>query len=174
MLGLWALATSARAQGPAVLEQTRRCQEAPRPAAVAACREALRLGLPPARAEVVRKALAASLIALDRGAEAVGVYREAVALRPDDAEAQLRLGRALLLVAGDAEGAVAALEAALRLSPQSAEAYGLLGTAQLALGHVPEAAAAFTEAQRLDPKYFELRPASLLAYEAAQRGGAWP
>jgi tetratricopeptide (TPR) repeat protein len=141
---------------------------------VVACREALRLGLPPARAEAARRALAAHLIALDRGPEAIAVYREAVAVRPDDPEARLRLGRALLVLGGDAEGAVTELGGALRLSPKSAEAYGLLGAAQLAQGQLPESAAAFAEAERLDPSYFELRPAARLAYQAAQGGASWP
>ena len=174
LLGALALGVLARAEEPPAREQARRCQEAPRAAAVEACRVALRLGLPPAREKALRQVLAATLISLGRGPEAVEVYREAVAFRPDDADARLRLGRALLLLTGDADDASAELQAALRLSPRQAEAYGLLGTALLSLGQLPESAAAFTEAERLDPSYFALRPAARRSYEAAQKGEPWP
>jgi cytochrome c-type biogenesis protein CcmH/NrfG len=134
----------------------------------------LRLGLPPVRAQALRRVLAAHLVALGRGPEAVEAYREAVALQPGDAEARLRLGRALLLLAGEADEAVAELQAALRLEPRRAEAYGLLGSALLSLGQLPESAAAFAEAEKLDPAYFALRPAEALAYGAAQGGAPWP
>jgi cytochrome c-type biogenesis protein CcmH/NrfG len=158
----------------AALEQARRCQEPPRAAAVEACREALRLGLPAARARALRKVLAATLVSLGRGGEAVEAYREAVRLWPEDAEARLRLGRGLLLLTGDSAEAAVELQAALRLGPAQAETYGLLGSALLAMGQLPESSAAFAEAERLDPSYFALRPAARLAYEAARGGTAWP
>jgi tetratricopeptide (TPR) repeat protein len=166
------MAFEARAQSP--LEPARRCQEPPRTEAVSACREALRLGLPPPRARALRQVLATTLVSLGRGPEAVAVYREAAAQDPQDPQARLRLGRALLLIEGDAGEAAAELQAALRLAPQRAEAYGLLGSALLRLGQLPESAAAFAEAERIEPSFFELRPASRLEYEAAKGGQAWP
>jgi predicted Zn-dependent protease len=141
---------------------------------VEACRAALRLDLPPAREKALRNVLAATLVSLGRGAEAVEVYREGVRQWPDDAGGRLRLGRALLLLSGEADEAVVELQAALRLSPRQAEAYGLLGTALLSQGQLPESVAAFAEAERLDPSYFALRPAAQRAYQAAQKGEPWP
>ena len=174
LLAVAARAPTATAQSPSALEQARRCQDPPRAAAVEACREALRLGLPPARAHALRTVLASTLVALGRGGEAVAVYREGAAQQPDDPDARLRLGRALLLLEGDAAEAVVELQAALRLSPRQAEAYGLLGTALLALGQLPESAAAFAEAERIDASFFALRPAARMEYESARRGEAWP
>jgi tetratricopeptide (TPR) repeat protein len=171
---MWILLACAEARAQPALEAARRCQEPPRVEAVSACREALRLGLPPARAGALRQVLASTLVSLGRGREAVEVYREGAALHPEDPQARLRLGRALLLLEGEAGEAAAELQAALRLSPQRADAYGLLGSALLRLGQLPESAAAFAEAERIQPAYFELRPASRLEYEAARGGEAWP
>jgi cytochrome c-type biogenesis protein CcmH/NrfG len=132
------------------------------------------LGLPPSRAQALRNVLASTLVSLGRGAEAVDVYREGAALRPEDPQAHLRLGRALLMLTGEAGEAATELQAVLRLSPREAEAYGLLGTALLAQGQLPESAAAFAEAERLDASYFTLRPAAKMEYEAAKGGQAWP
>ena len=110
LLAAAADAAVARGETAAAREQARRCLELPRESGVDACRGALALGLVPARAVVVRRTLALKLIALERGREAVEVYRDAVRARPEDAEARLRLGQALLSILGDAE-------AALRLDP---------------------------------------------------------
>jgi cytochrome c-type biogenesis protein CcmH/NrfG len=164
----------AEARAQPALELSRRCQEPPRADSVSACREVLRLGLPPVRAIALRRVLASTLVSLGRGREAVDVYREGAAQNPEDPEARLRLGRALLLLDGDAGEAAAELQVVLRLSPERAEAYALLGSALLRLGQLPESAAAFAEAERIDPSFFELRPASRLEYEAAKGGQAWP
>lgn len=174
---LAAVAEAARPAGgetAAAREQARQCVEGPRQSAVEACRRALTLGLSSARASVVRRALALKLIALERGAEAVEVYRDAVRAQPDDAEAQLRLGQALLSIAGDAEAALPVLQRARELRPDEARMHGALGLALSAVGRPAEAVTAFEAALRLDPEFFLSRPGARRAYEAAQRGERWP
>jgi tetratricopeptide (TPR) repeat protein len=175
---LWLAAAAALAaqtgETPAAREEARRCLELRREEAVAACRHALELGLRPARAATVRRALALELIALERGEEAVAVYRDAARAQPEDAEAHLRLGQALLSVAGDAEAARVALERARDLRPDEARVQGALGLALSALGRPAEARAAFEAAERLEPDFFRSRPGARRAYEAAIRGERWP
>lgn len=156
------------------LDARRRCLDARRAEAVQACRDALQVGLPPAAAAVVRQALAEALVELARFEEAVSVFREAARLRPGDAEAQLKLGAVLLHHADRPAEAVPALQAAIRLRAGNARAYGELGLALHRLEQHAEAVAAFAEAERLDPKYFEDRPAARSSYEAARRGERWP
>jgi tetratricopeptide (TPR) repeat protein len=141
---------------------------------VPACRAALGTGPPPARAAQLRLALARALTAAGRHAEALDVYREAARTQPDDAGARLRLAEARLRLAGDAGGAADDARDALHLAPGDARAYGLLGEALHALGSHPEAAAAFAEAVRLDPAFFENRPAAQAMDAASQRGAGWP
>lgn len=155
-------------------EQARQCLDLPRESAVEACRRALALGLRPARAAVVRRALALKLIALERGREAVEVYREAARAQPDDAEAHLRLGQALLSIVGDADAALAVLQRARELRPDEPRVHGAVGLALSALGQAAEAVSAFEAALRLDPQFFLSRPGARRAYEAAQRGERWP
>ena len=178
LLPLLLLGTAAvpagRKETAAAREEARQCLERSGESAVGACRRALGLGLIPPRAAVVRRALALELIALDRGQEALEVYREAVAAQPEDAEAQLRLGQALLSIAGDAEAALPALERARELRPDEARMAGALGLALSALGRTAEAVTAFEAAARLEPQFFASRPGARRAYEAARRGERWP
>ena len=118
----------------------------------------------------MRQTLVSALVELSRLDEAVDVLREGARLAPDDAEAQLKLGAGLLHLAGNAEGAVPVLQASLRLRADDPRAYGELGLALHRLGQHAEAVAAFAEAERLDPDYFEDRPAARAAYEASKRG----
>ena len=155
-------------------EELRLCLGQKREEAVRACRQVLHHGLPARKASVVRSVLAAELSNLGRGDEALEVYREQANVAPADPEAQLRFGMALLFLANRPAEAVAVLQGSLRLSPRNALAYGALGTALAGLEQHPEAAAAFAEAMRLDPEYFERRPASRQTYEAAQQGRRWP
>ncbi len=141
---------------------------------VTACQAALRTAQPAGRAGHLRLALARALAGAARYEEAVQVHREAARTRPDDAEAQLRLAEALLRLAGDAQGAADAARDALRVAPGEARAYGVLGESLHVAGSHPEAAAAFAEAARLDPSYFEYRPAARAMDAASQRGAAWP
>jgi tetratricopeptide (TPR) repeat protein len=156
------------------LEKARQCVSGEREEAVRACREALRMGLPSQRARTLRSVLADELSTLKRWEEAVEVYREQASLTPEDPEAQLRLGMALLFLVNRPSEAVPVLQAGLRANPRSAQAYGALGTALAALDQHPEASAAFAEALRLDPEYFEHRPAARQTYEACQQGKRWP
>ena len=158
----------------AAREQARQCLDLPRESAVEACRRALALGLHPARAAVVRRALALKLIALERGKEAVEVYRAAARAQPDDGEAHLRLGQALLSIAGDAEAALPVLQRARELRPDEPRMQGAVGLALSALGQAAEAVIAFETALRLDPEFLEGRPAARRAYQAALRGERWP
>jgi tetratricopeptide (TPR) repeat protein len=169
-----AAAAGARGETPVAREQARRCLERPREEGVEACRDALALGLVPARAAVVRRTLALKLIALERGREAVEVYRDAVRAQPEDPEAQLRLGQALLSILGDAEAALPVLQRARELRPDEARMPGAMGLALSALGRAPEAVEAFEAALRLDPDFLVSRPGARRAYEAAQRGEGWP
>lgn len=139
-----------------------------------ACRNALALGLPAPRAAALRRVLAAKLASLERWDEAVEVCRDAVRASASDPEAQLRLGRALLHLAGRTAEAVGPLQEAIRLRPEGPAAHGELGVALAALGRPAEAVAAFEDAMRLDPGYFESRPAAQATFEAARRGQRWP
>ena len=171
---LLALALALSAVETRASEEERLCLSEKKEAAVLACRQALRVGLPARKASVVRSILAAELSGLGRGEEALEVYREQAALAPEDAETQLRLGSALFFMANKPAEAVPVLQTCLRLSPRNALAYGTLGTALAALEQPPEAVAAFAEAQRLDPDYFESRPAARQTYESIQQGRRWP
>jgi tetratricopeptide (TPR) repeat protein len=174
LLAAAAEAAGARGETPAAREQARRCLELPRGSGVDACRGALALGLVPARAAVVRRNLALKLIALERGREAVEVYRDAVRAQPEDAEARLRLGQALLSILGDAEAALPVLERGRELRPDEARMHGAIGLAFSAQGRAADAVEAFEVALRLDPEFLVSRPGTRRAYEAAQRGERWP
>ncbi|HVR70468.1 MAG TPA: tetratricopeptide repeat protein [Vicinamibacteria bacterium] len=163
-----------RKETAAAREEARRCLELARERAVEVCGRALALGLATSRAAVVRRALALELIALDRGTEAVEVYREAARAQPEDAETHLRLGQALLSIGGDAEAALPVLERARDLRPDEPRTHGALGLAASALGRAAEAVSSFEAALRLDPDYFASRPGARRAYEAALRGERWP
>jgi tetratricopeptide (TPR) repeat protein len=154
--------------------QARLCTRATGEAAVAACRQALDLGLPAARQPAIEAALAARLGGLRRFDEVVEVYRGAVARRPEDGVAHLRLGAALLHMEDRAQDAEPELREAARLRPEDAEARALLGNALALLGRAAEAIAAYEDALRLDPAVLEQRPAARAAYEAARRGERWP
>ena len=139
-----------------------------------ACRRALVLGLPAAQASALRRVLAVKLAGLQRWEEVVEVYREAARAAPGDPEAARRLGSALLHLAGRPAEAMGPLQDAIRLGPGEPLAHAELGVALAALGRATEATAAFDEAARLDPAFFESRPAAQAIYEAARRGEGWP
>jgi Flp pilus assembly protein TadD len=163
---------AARAADP--VAPRRACFAAEKEEAVEACGAALRSGLGPRAAAVVRQALVAALVGLSRLPEVVALARDAAAEAPADATAQLELGAALLHFADAADDALAPLQAAVQLRPGDPRAYGELGLALHRLGQHPEAVAAFGEAERLDPAYFEDRPAAAAIFEASKRGQAWP
>jgi len=99
---------------------------------------------------------------------------EAARAQPDDAEAHLRLGQALLSIASDAEAALPVLQRARELRPDDDRMHGAAGLALSALGRTAEAVSAFEAALRVDPEFFLSRPGARRAYEAAQRGERWP
>jgi cytochrome c-type biogenesis protein CcmH/NrfG len=102
------------------------------------------------------------------------VYRESARLRPADGDAQLRAGAALLDGLNRPEEALLYVREAVRLKPSDARAHGLLALASASAGHFPEAVSEFEAALRLQPSYFDQRPAARAAYEAARAGRRWP
>jgi tetratricopeptide (TPR) repeat protein len=178
-LGLLAtvgLAPGARAGAEETVEArnaARQCTAAVREERVTTCRHALELGLAAPRKAIVLGVLARQLANLERWPEAVEVYRALVTESPDDADARLRLGEALLRGVGRAEEAVEVLGKAIDLGA-GAPAYGALGAALNLLGRHTEALLAFQEAERLEPDFFEYRPAAREIRDASKRGERWP
>ena len=164
------------AEPEAAREQARRCEDADldRDEAIAACREALRLGVREPRRSALRQLLAQRLTAAGRFDELVALHEEDTTRRPQEPEAWRRLGAAQLFLKEDAGAALPALEAAARLRPDDAEVFVLLGVCLNALGRHPEAVAAFEEALRLDAGALSLRPAAEAVLQAARRGERWP
>ena len=163
-----------RGETAAAREQARLCERENLEAGAAACREALNLGIGPARRGAVREKLTRHLVALERWDELAEVLRESVRLDPKSASAWQRLGLTLLFALGEAAEATGALEEAVRLAPGDAPARLGLALALHAAGRATEAAAAFDEALRLDPDVLTGRPAARAALEAARRGEPWP
>ena len=85
-----------------------------------------------------------------RDPEAVGAFRAARALRPDNLTVLNNLG-ASLANAGDLRGAVATYRHIIQLDPAFTRAHTNLGIALQDGGDLPGAVAAFTEAVRVDP-----------------------
>jgi serine/threonine protein kinase/Flp pilus assembly protein TadD len=82
-------------------------------------------------------------------ADAVGYFRAALVLRPDNAAVMTHLGNALR-VRGDLDGAVFAYHRALALRPDLAGVHGNLGTSLYAKGDLQGAIAAYRQAIALD------------------------
>ena len=78
-------------------------------------------------------------------------YREAIRIRPQDADARTGLG-VLLIQQGRFAEALEEHGQALRLNPASADARFNLGAAEARMGRPAEAAAHYAEALRLNPK----------------------
>jgi len=171
---LLAPAKSAPADGPEAREQLRLCAELGKEEGIAACRQALALGLGSERAVLAHLQLARKLSLLKRWDVLVETYRSLVALQPQDGDARLRLGLALLHGQGQAGEAERELREAVRLSPGNPRAHASLGAAMSALGRHAEAVLAFDEALKVDPAHFESWPAAGLIYEASRRGETWP
>jgi tetratricopeptide (TPR) repeat protein len=167
-------AAGAPAEEPAAGEQARLCEERSGEEGLAACRSAIALGGGREREAALRQLLALRLASLERWEELAALYREAVRLRPDDPEANWRLGSTLLFALGKPEEALLPLQEAVRLAPADPQPRLTLGAALNALGRHPEAVAAFEEALRLDPAALNDHPGSRAVYEASQRGERWP
>ena len=86
--------------------------------------------------------------------EATALFREAVRLKPDFAEAHNNLGLALQ-EQGQLAAAVAQYQQALRLKPNYVNAHYNLGNALKAQGQLAAAVAQYQEAVRLKPDYAE-------------------
>jgi predicted O-linked N-acetylglucosamine transferase (SPINDLY family) len=86
--------------------------------------------------------------------EAVAVYRRAVALKPNLAEAFFNLGNALREL-GQLDEAVAAFGHAIAVRPNYAEAYNASGLALRSMGQIERAIAAFRQAIVLLPQSAE-------------------
>jgi tetratricopeptide (TPR) repeat protein len=171
-VALWVRA--AAAAGDELSEQTRACLEAPREQGIEPCRRALALNPRPERAELLRRSLGGRFASLGRWEEAVAVYRESARLRPADGDAQLRAGSVLLDGLNKPEEALVYLAEAVRLKPSDARAHGLLALALAGAARFAEAVAEFETAVRLQPSYFDERPAARAAYDAARAGKRWP
>lgn len=169
------LAAAARPmEGPAAREQARLCEDRPGEEGLTACRRAIALGLGTRRLQAVRELVARRLVSMERWDELVEHFREGVALDPESAEAQLRLGSALLFAVDRPEESLGPLREAARLGTDDGEAQVLLGIALNALGRQQEAVAAFEDAARVDPAMVDRRPASRAVYEAAKKAERWP
>jgi tetratricopeptide (TPR) repeat protein len=130
-----------------MFRQWERANEAP-PAEAARIGESLVAQDP--RNRVFRSAYANALSALGDAKRAIALYRESVALAPNDADAWYDLASALREAGNDAE-ALTVIDQSLRLDPNRAESHNIRGVVLLASN--PSAALAeFAEAIRLDPK----------------------
>jgi len=87
-------------------------------------------------------------------AEAVGCFQEAIALRPEYAEAHQHLGR-MLLACGRVEEAAAQFEKVLQLTPGDAAAHHDMGSVFVERKMPAEAMACFEKAVELDPRHAE-------------------
>lgn len=100
---------------------------------------------------VFRSTLAKALRQHGKLARAIELYRETVALRPDDSEAWYNLAATFQEV-GDHGRAAAAVREAIRRDPSRPEAHNVLGIAYSSAGKPREALEQFQEAARLDPR----------------------
>jgi tetratricopeptide (TPR) repeat protein len=158
----------------AAREQARLCERLPGASGAAACRQALALDIAAPRRAAVREQLARHLVALEDWDALAELFRESVALAPQDAEAWRRLGLTLLFALHQPSEALGALEQAVHLAPADAEARAGLAQALAASGQLQAAVAAFDEALKLDAAVLDGRPAARAALDAARRGAPWP
>lgn len=91
-----------------------------------------------------------------RAGEAVGILRDALAQRPDDALLHMNLGSALR-ASGDATGAIDSLRRASMLAPESASAWFNLGRALKSQSRLDEAHVALRSALERDPRHGPVR-----------------
>ena len=100
---------------------------------------------------VFRATLARVQRQFGRAGEAVTLYRESVALAPNDADAWYNLGVALSET-GNRREAIVALGEAVRRDPNRAEAHNALGRARIEEGDAAAAALDFQRAVAADPR----------------------
>ena len=142
----------------AARDEARRCEEGEGKddGGVAACREALRLGLREPQRTALRQLLARRLAERERFDELVELYGEDTEEHPGDSEAWRRLGAARLFLRADPASALPALEEAEKLRADLADTHVLLGLCLSSLARHEEAVAAFEAALRLDPEALAL------------------
>jgi tetratricopeptide (TPR) repeat protein len=108
------------------------------------------------------------LMAQEQGTAAIPCFQEAVRLAPDEATAQLCLGRALLLQAHtpeEIETARQSLQQAIKLQPDLAPAYPLLGQSYSRQGRWTEARSVLLRAWQIAPNNIDIVFALKTAYE---------
>lgn len=152
----------------------RECVAAQRTAAVTACSQALELGLTEERAVVARRLLGRAFAVLERWDEALQSYLEVLRIAPQDADAALAAGTALLYGLGRPLEAEGYLRQALSARPDDAVFHVHLATALNAAGRHAEALDEFKTALELDVTVLDDRPAAQAAHLASLRQAFWP
>ncbi len=153
-------------------------------AALRACEEVIRSDRPAGVRAEARYNRGVELDSLDRHAEALEEFAEAIRLKPDYAAAYMNMGVVFANLSrwDEAVGAyrqantlrrhndaLGAYRSALRVRPGYANAWGNLGMTAYLLGRYTEAAEAFETARELVPDYFDTRPVQRKAWEASRR-----
>jgi protein O-mannosyl-transferase len=93
-----------------------------------------------------------ALVRRGQADEAIGLFQEAIHLKPDLAEAYTSLA-VVLAMKGELDPAIDTLEQAIRLQPEYAEAHYDLGLALQRKGQTDDAISQFQEAIRLKPGF---------------------
>jgi hypothetical protein len=109
------------------------------------------------RNERARNGLGLAVVDCGRLDDAIAQYREALKIKPDDAEVDNNLGNALA-DNGRPDEAIAYYEKALEVNPNSASAHNNLGKALAGRGKTDEALAHLQKAVEIDPNFAKPRP----------------
>ena len=152
----------------------RECVAALRTAAVTTCSRALELGLTGERAALAQRLRGRALAVLERWDEALQAYLEVLRIAPQDADAALAAGTALLYGLGRPLDAEEYLRQALSARPDDAVFHVHLATALNAAGRHAEALDEFKTALELDVTVLDDRPAAQAAHLASLRQAFWP
>jgi tetratricopeptide (TPR) repeat protein len=126
--------------------------QAPAAEDTAALAEARRLGTVEPQGHRIVVNLGNTLLQQGRYDEAIERYQEALAMKPDLAEAYANWGLALK-AKGDLPGAISRTIEALRIAPELPEAHYNLGVALAGMGRREDAAKAFRRAAELKPGF---------------------
>jgi tetratricopeptide (TPR) repeat protein len=121
---------------------------------------------------MARNNLGVVFAAAGRSSDAIGQYREALRLNPDDAEAHYNLALALAKLPGRSDEVIAEYEQTLRINPDNAEARNNLGVMYSTAGRSADAIAQYREALRAFPGYAEAH--NNLANELAKSPASLP
>ncbi len=164
LLGECALATGRPAEAAGLLARALAERSAHRDSRLALARAHLAAGDPAAALDTLEPlagdpCLAAAqslrgtaLNALGRPTEAVAAFTQSLAVRPDDAEAQLNCGNALAEL-DDLDGAERHVRRAIACDPLMPEAHASLGHLLASQGRLPDAIAANAQAIDLRPDF---------------------